>query len=34
MQDHAHTVQEDFEIALRSATTPIKPKQSIVAQLN
>ena len=34
MQDHAHTAQENFEIAPRSPTTPIKPQQSVVAQLN
>ena len=34
MQDHAHTAQEDFEINPKSPTTPIKPKQSVVAQLN
>jgi len=34
MQDHAHTAQEDFEIAPRPATTPFNQTQSAVAQLN
>jgi len=34
MQEPAHTVQEDFEIAPRSPTTPIKQTQCVVAQLN
>jgi len=34
MQEPAHTVQEDFEIAPRPAKKPIKQTQSAVAQLN
>ena len=34
MQDHAHTAQENFEIAPKSAATPIKQTQSVAAQVN